>query len=110
MTGKQLKEEIRNATRPIDTNATWYIEHYCREMIDSLLAYNYRNVKNAIIVLEGQKMARYNYLDEYIEKLGEKRVLRLIEEQINDIVRVDTNVLIDDEGLSYNAIIWKDDE
>lgn len=77
----------------------------CIEMINSILAYHYHD--NAIYVLSREYTKRHNYLEEYVDKLGEKKVLELIQNQIDDIERIEENVYTDCDGCSYNSIVWK---
>lgn len=80
----------------------------CIDMINSLLCYSCRGYKKAQDVLEyDMSTARYSYLREYVECLGENDVLELIQDQINDIEKIDTDCFTDDEGLSYSNIVWK---
>lgn len=81
-----------------------YKELSCIEMINSILAYHYND--NAQFVLAREYAARHNYLKEYVDILGEEKVLSLIQNQINDIKTIDENVFTDDEGLHYNSIVW----
>lgn len=73
----------------------------CIEMIDSILIYN------------GSKDIFNNrYLKDYIDELGLKTVAELVIEQVEDITK--SKILIgvhtDNEGLSYNSIIWYDEQ
>lgn len=80
----------------------------CIDMINSLLCYQCRGYKKAQDVLEYDMNTAYrSYLREYVECMGEDTVLELIQEQINDIEKIDTDCFTDDEGLSYSNIIWK---
>ena len=81
----------------------------CIDMINSILAYQSAGEKNAEKVLQVEEKRKYNYLAEYIEILGRDEVLRLIQAQIDDIVTVRTGVFTDDEGLSYNSIVFRDE-
>lgn len=94
MTGKQL-EEFRK-------QAKWwtiaYEEASCRSMINSCLCY-WSNFLNS------------HYKDDYIEKLGEARVLELYNEQKADFDKsvVKYCVYTDWEGCTYNSIKWRDE-
>lgn len=80
----------------------------CIDMINSLLCYSCRGYKKAQDVLKyDMKIAHRSYLQEYTEHMGEDAVLELIQEQINDIEKIDTDCFTDDEGLSYSNIVWK---
>ena len=81
----------------------------CIDMINSLLCYQCCGYKKAKDVLKyDMKIAYHSYLREYVECLGEDTVLELIQEQINDIAKIDTDCFTDNEGLSYSTIIWKE--
>lgn len=72
----------------------------CRDMINSILCY------------DGAKGLKGNrYLQSYIDELGEATVTRLCKEQIEDFRKavVLKNVHIDNEGVSYNSVIWADE-
>ena len=73
----------------------------CRSMINSILCYH------------GAKDIMQNpYLQKYFETLGPINVAKLANEQIEDFskAKVLTNVYTDSEGLSYNSIIWADEQ
>lgn len=104
--------EIKNARKvlPLITQvpmAEWtkeykqlYSELSCRDMINSILCYN------GPAGLKGNR-----YLQSYIDELGEAIVSKLCEEQIKDfrMAVVLKNVHIDNEGVSYNSVIWADE-
>ena len=73
----------------------------CRSMINSILCYH------------GAKDIMQNpYLQKYFETLGPITVAKLANEQIEDFskAKVLTDVYTDSEGLSYNSIIWADEQ
>ena len=78
----------------------------CINMINSILCYQCKGYTNANDVLEYEEKSPYNYLSEYVKILGRKKVLGLIQEQIDSIKGIENNVFTDSEGLSYNSIIW----
>ena len=80
----------------------------CIEMINSILAYDCRGYSAAKDVLEHEKNSYYNYLEKYTTELGEKRILELIQGQIDSIDIVNVDVACDSEGVSYNSIKWKE--
>lgn len=53
-----------------------------------------------------------SYAAPYIRELGRERVEQLVKEQIADFdkAKVLYNVYTDSEGLTYNTIVWADDE
>ena len=79
----------------------------CIDMINSVLAYPCQGMTNADDVLTYEEKSYFNYLKEYIDKLGRDVVRALIQEQINDIVRV-VSMYIDGRGY-YNSIVWRDE-
>ena len=81
----------------------------CIDMINSILCYNCRGYTNAKKVMAYEQTSYHNYLEEYVKLLGMDRVLELIQGQIDSISGVKSNVFIDDEGLSYSSIVWKED-
>ena len=80
----------------------------CIEMINSILAYSCRGYTKAKDVLEHEKNACYNYLENYTTELGEDRVLELIQDQIDSIESVDVDVWRDSDGILYSSIRWKE--
>lgn len=83
------------------------MEFSCISMINSILAYSCHGY-TAEEVMVHEESARYNYLADYVEALGRDKVIALIQEQINSIDHIEQNVFVDDEGLMYNSIIWKE--
>ena len=83
------------------------IQKYCLDMIESILCYDCKGYKTAKDVLDYENNAYHNYLSDYIEVLGENRVLELIQNRIDAIDHVVSDVYTDSEGCSYNSIIWK---
>lgn len=79
----------------------------CIDMINSILCYQCAGYEDAEKVLEHEEKSHYNYLAKYVELLGRERVIALIQEQINSIEKIHKDVYSDDEGVSYNSIIWK---
>lgn len=79
----------------------------CIEMVNSLLCYEYAGFKNAEEVMQKEEKSDFNYLETYVEKIGRKRVVELIQEQIDSIEHVESCVFVDDEFVPYNSIVWK---
>lgn len=79
----------------------------CIDMINSLLCYNCRHATEAREVLSSDQNSYHSYLKEYVNSLGETKVLDLIQGQINSIERIKEGVFEDDEGLLYNEIVWR---
>ena len=79
-------------------------------MINSILCYSIRWEKDAATVLRKERSRKYSYLSEYVDSLGEEKVIQLIQEQIDDIAYIKDSVYTDGEGLTYNSIIWKNME
>ncbi len=82
----------------------------CISMINSILCYRLRWEANAAIVLQEDRSKKYSYLSKYVESLGETKVIQLIQNQIDDIAYIKDSVYTDGEGLTYNSIVWKNEE
>ena len=111
MTDKELslrRQEIRNIRANNDSDAfeVELTELSCRDMINSILAYNVPRTYTAEQILEREEHSYHNYLEDYVKKLGREKVLALIEEQKNDIKEIRRDVFTDSEGVSYNSIVW----
>ena len=84
-------------------------ELLCIDMINSILCYDCRGYQNAEEVLRHEeRMAYKNYLSEYVRVLGRKRVLELIQGQIDSISGIEESVFVDEDGFTYHSIIWKE--
>ena len=84
-------------------------EIYCIEMINSILAYSCFGYTDAESVMRYEESAYHNYLADYVTMLSRKKVVALIQEQIDSISGVKCGVHTDREGVSYNSIIWKEE-
>ena len=73
----------------------------CREMIDSIICYGKQEFNYVI---------SDKYLESYIEELGLEKVEELVQEQLDEKPLVKRNVYTDCEGLTYNSLIFKDEE
>lgn len=80
----------------------------CIDMINSLLCYGYSGYSDAAAVLHDELDSYHSYLASYVDTLGEKLVIELIQGQIDDIERVGYSVYTDSEGCTYNTLIWKE--
>lgn len=80
----------------------------CIEMINLILAYSCRGYTKAKDVLEHEKNAYHNYLENYTTELGEDRVLELIQDQIDSIETLHVDVWRDSDGILYSSIRWKE--
>jgi hypothetical protein len=80
----------------------------CIDMINSILAYNWFG-EDAEWVMQYEEKAYKNYLAEYVELFGRDKVVELIQAQIDSIDNIKRRVYTDNEGVSYNSIIWIDD-
>lgn len=115
MTEKELNAEkermIKNGCSKwkgtaIEKQKCW--ELGCIDMINSLLAYYYRaSYFSAETIMRKEEDRPYSYLADYVKALGRKRVVELIQRQLNDIKAVETNVCTDGEGTTYNSIVWR---
>ena len=79
----------------------------CINMINSILAYDWFG-QDAEWVMQHEEKAYKNYLAKYVALFGRKKVVELIQNQINSIKSIMRNVHTDNEGLSYNSIIWNE--
>lgn len=115
MTEKELNAEkermIKNGCSKwkgtaIEKQKCW--ELGCIDMINSLLAYYYRaSYFSAETIMRKDEDRPYPYLADYVKVLGRKRVVELIQEQLNDIKAVKLNVYTDAESTIYNSIVWQ---
>jgi hypothetical protein len=80
----------------------------CISMINSILAYNWFG-ESAEEIMQMEERGYKNYLAEYVALFSRKKVVELIQEQINSIKDIKRNVHTDGEGVSYNSIIWKEE-
>lgn len=79
----------------------------CISMINSILAYNWFG-EDAEQVMQYEEKAYKNYLAEYVALFSRKKVVELIQEQINSIKDIKRNVHTDGEGVIYNSIVWNE--
>ena len=80
----------------------------CISMINSILAYGCYGY-TAEQVMQHEERAYKNYLADYVKLFGRDKVITLIQGQIDSMARVKHCVHIDSEGVSYNSIIWKEE-
>jgi secreted Zn-dependent insulinase-like peptidase len=85
-------------------------EFWCIEMINSILAYQGAGMTDAEQVMQMEERSYYNYLAEYVEMFDREKVVALIQGQIDSIDRVKHCVHTDSEGVTYNSIVWKEEE
>lgn len=111
MTRKEIKAANDSLPRPFFKNWTeeqdrLYEELSCREMVNSCLCYG------TLHNFWGENSYGVNYSADYIRKLGVERVKEIVREQEADFARavVLRNVFTDSEGLSYNSIVWADEQ
>lgn len=81
-------------------------ELYCINMINSILAYRCFGF-TAEQVMQSEEKSHYNYLENYVKKLGRDKVVSLIQGQIDSIDKINSCVFTDGEGCTYNSITWK---
>ena len=82
-------------------------ELWCIDMINSILAYDWYG-QDAEWVMQHEEKAYKNYLAEYVTLIGRKKVVELIQDQIDSIKIIKRDVHTDNEGLSYNSIVWNE--
>lgn len=80
----------------------------CINMINSILAYDWYEESAEDIMVHEEK-SYHNYLAEYVELFGRENVVALIQGQMDDIKTIKRNIYTDNEGVSYNSIVWADE-
>lgn len=109
MKKKSLRDRMRAEGFGWQGSASYYKEQAelsCIDMINSILCYDCAGWSNAEGVMEHEENSYYNYLADYVRKLGRKRVVELIEEQMRSIASVKHGVFTDSEGCTYNELVW----
>lgn len=115
---KALCEEMRSMgygwidgkyIKPPKQYETQEKELSCISMINSILAYSCHGMTDAQKVMEHEETSYHNYLADYVKLLGRNKVITLIQGQIDSISHVQHCVFRDSEGISYNSIIWKEE-
>lgn len=126
MTDKQFEQKKKRLHEEMNANGFGWIngkyirppreyemqqrEFSCISMINSILCYDCKGYKDAEKVLEHEEQSYHNYLAEYVKLFGREKVVALIQEQINSIVGIKCNVHTDSEGVTYNSIVWVDEQ
>lgn len=112
---ESLRERIRaegfgwqndRYTTPPEKYLKAQAELSCIDMINSILCYDCAGWSNAESVMAYEEKSYYNYLADYVKKIGRERVVKLIEEQMRSIAAVKRGVFTDNEGVTYNEIVW----
>ncbi len=80
----------------------------CIDMINSILAYDWFG-EDAESVMQHQERQFCNYLEDFVDMFSRDKVVELIQGQLDDICDIKRNVHVDNEGVSYNSIIWRED-
>lgn len=109
---KELGEEMRASRELTGTTTPEQKKRYekllCVGMINSVIAYEWREGQTAKELLDWELHDRYHsYLEEYVNKFGYDEVLALVQGQLDDVKFIERDVFTDSEGLSYNSITWK---
>ena len=85
----------------------------CIQMVNSCICYSSLMQEKDNVPTEKLAEAIYDdstkYLSEYGDKFGKRIILDLIAEQISDLKRIEYDSFCDGE-LSYNTLVWKDEE
>ena len=124
MTDKQLEQKRKELRKEMNAKGFGWIdgkyfkpsheykmreeELSCIDMINSILAYDWFG-ESAESVIKAEEKKYYNYLEDYVDMFGRDKVVELIQGQIDDISEIKRNVHTDNEGISYNSIIWRED-
>lgn len=78
------------------------------EMIGSILAYYWEEGQSAKELLDWELNDRYHsYLKDYVEEFGYDTILYLIQQDMDDIDHINRAVFTDDDGLTYNSVVYK---
>ena len=103
MTNIQIQEARRNLNRlNFSDTARLRDELWCRDMINSILAYYGESD------LEPESYLYTTYLERYEKEFGTVRVKELIQEQLADFRKATVlrGVCVDEDGTVYNSIVW----
>lgn len=92
---------LRFTEHQSDEKETLKKELNCIEMIDSIICYGKQDFDYVITD---------HYLEKYINELGFERVKTLVINQLNEKPYIKRNVYTDCDGLTYNSLIFKDEE
>lgn len=101
---KELKEKFLWIDERRDWNKKQQkldAEISCMDMIDSIICY----VKS-----DFDYIINDSYLESYIEELGIEKVKELVTGQLEENPIIKRNVYTDCDGLTYNSLIFKDEE
>lgn len=108
---EQMKKTSVENGKPTHEQKRQYEKLLCVGMINSVIAYDWYEGQSAKRLLDWELNDRYHsYLEEYVEKFGYDEVLALVRGQLDDIQDIERGIFTDDEGVSYNSIVWKDKE
>lgn len=80
----------------------------CIDMINSILTYSCSGYKDGEAVLKYEENSWHNYLADHVKNLGREKVIALIQGQIDSMAGIVHDVFTDDEGVTYNSIVWKE--
>lgn len=123
MTDKQLEQKQKELREEMNSQGFGWIngdyikppkeyelrkeELSCIGMINSIIAYDWFG-QTADDIMQMEENAYHNYLADYVELFGREKVVALIQGQIDDVKEIKRNVHTDNEGVTYNSIIWKE--
>lgn len=108
---EQMKKTSVENGKPTHEQKRQYEKLLCVGMINSVIAYDWYKGETAKELLDRELNHKYrSYLEEYVNIFGYDEVLALIQGQLDDIELIERDVFTDNEGLSYNSIIWKNKE
>lgn len=75
---------------------------WCKSMCESIVCYGFKEGKPAKEYVDGNQ-----YLTDYVEELGEDVVIAIMQDVLDNLVRIDEDVMRDSEGVSYNNPVYK---
>lgn len=76
------------------------------DMINSIICYDFSNLDTSGEEIVTHEEQGYNYLADYIARLGRDTVVKLANAQLRCIGHIEIGVYDDDESGSYNAITY----
>lgn len=85
-------------------------ELWAESMVESIVTYSYcveTHGRCAEKLLAQQKESYYNYLEDFEKKLGTKKLLKIIQDVLDDYERVVHGVFEDSEGNVYHGLQFK---
>ena len=77
---------------------------FCKSMCESIICYGFREGKTAAEYVDENA----EYLGRYIEMFNKGPVVAIMQDVLDNLIRVDENTFTDSEGVSYNSPVYKE--